>query len=318
MKTIPTLDSLKDPLSSVHKALVLLSSTPNIDSVSAGLGLACALRARGMDVQVACPADMRVEFSRLVGVDEVKKKIGNRNLVISFPSSDGKIEKVSYVENEDKTRADLIIAPRAGVSPLDPSEVSFDYSGAEADATFMVGVNSYQDLGDIYESERNVIEGSQTVALTLFPVGTYAKYHADGSGYSSLSEMVASVCVQLGLALDQDSASNFLYGIESITQGLSTPTVNADTFETVAVLLRSGGKRQPIGQQGTLSPHQMPFIGSQQPVANVAQQVPTQAPTGQPQTSNASNNPFAAALSKTGNQGGTMPAGYSATGELKG
>jgi hypothetical protein len=311
MKTIPTLDSFKEPLSSVHKALVLLSSTPNVDSVSAALGLAVALKSKGIDVQVACPADMRVEFSRLVGVDEVKKKIGNRNLVISFPSSDGKIEKVSYVENEDKTRADLIIAPRTGVSPLDPAEVSFSYSGAEADATFMVGVNAYADLGDIYESERNVIEGSLTVALTLFPVGTYAKYHADGTGYSSLSEMVVASCVQLGLPLDQDSASNFLFGIESITQGLSTPTVNADTFETVALLLRSGGRRQPIGQQGTLSPHQMPFMSNQPSVTSSPQSPSTSSVS-------ANNNPFAAALSKSANQGGTMPAGYSATGELKG
>lgn len=311
MKTIPTLTTLTQDLSTVHKALVLLPGSPNIDSVSAALGLSRALLAKGIDVQVACPVDMRVEFSRLVGVDQVKKKIGNRNLVISFPSGEGKVEKVSYIESEDKSRFDLIIAPKTGVSPIDPAAVTFAYAGAEADATFLVGVNTYQDLGEIYDTDRNVIEGSLTVALTLFPVATYAKFHADGAGYSSLCEMVATACIQLGLPLDQDSGSNFLFGIDSITQGFSTPTVSADTFETIAALVRAGGKRQPVGQTASISPNQLPLV--QSPVSSQQQMPNVQGPM-----SDAGTNPFASALSKTANQGGTMPAGYSATGEMKG
>ncbi len=313
MKPIANLDSLKEKLSSVHKALILLSSTPNIDSVAAALGLFLALRKKGVDVQIASPADMRVEFSRLVGVDEVKKKIGNRNLVVSFDYSEDKVEKVSYTISEDGKRFNLVIAPKTGVSALDPATVGFDYAGVEADATFLVGVNGYTDIGSFYEEERNVIEGSFTIALTLFPVGTYTQFHADASGMSSLTELVANLCIQADLPVDSDSASNFLYGLESITSALSSPTVTADTFETVAALLRAGGRRQPIGQQGTLSPNQMPFMGTPQtPVIK----------TPEPQTpmpqAPGSNNPFAAALSKTAQAGGTMPAGYSATGELKG
>lgn len=314
MKPISTLDSLKEKLSSVHKALILMSGTPNIDSVASALGLFLVLRKKGIDVQIACPADMRVEFSRLVGVDEVKKKIGNRNLVVSFDYSEDKVEKVSYTISEDGKRFNLVIAPKTGVSALDPATVAFDYAGAEADVTFLIGVNGFPDIGSLYDEERTVIESSFTIALTLFPVGTYAQYHADASGMSSLTELVANLAIQLDFPVDSDSASNFLYGLESITQGLSTQTVNADTFETVAALLRAGGKRQPIGQQGTLSPNQMPFLTPQSQPQSPSTEVQQPAEPG----AVASNNPFAAALSKTSQPGGTMPAGYSATGELKG
>lgn len=311
MKALPPLEPLIQTLPSIQKALVLMSSTPNIDTVASALGLALALRKHGIGVQIASPVDMRVEFSRLVGVDEVKKKIGNRNLVVSFDYTEDKVEKVSYTISEDGKRFNLVIAPKTGATPLDPATVAFDYAGAEADATFLVGVNTYQDLGPLYDEERNVIEGSYTVALTLFPVSTYAKIHVDASGCSSLAEMMTSACTQLGLTLDQDSASNLLFGLESITQGLSTPTVTADTFETVAVLMRAGARRQPIGQQGTLSPNQMPFLANSEQSSVSSQQAPiTQSPAG-------NNNPFASALSKT-SQSSVMPAGFSATGELKG
>lgn len=294
MKQIASLSSLKDALPTIHKALILMSATPNLDSAAAALGLAMALKAKGIDVQVACPVDMRVEFSRLVGVDEVKKKIGNRNLQISFDYSEDKVEKVSYTISDDGKKFNLVIAPKNNATALDPATVGFDYVGAETDATFLVGVNSYEDIGALYEEERNVIEGSLTIACTLFPVSTYAKFHADAQGLSSLSELIATVLSDLQISLEADSASNLLYGIDTATQSLSSPLASADTFETVALLMRAGAKRQPVGQQGTLQASQFPFV-------------PTTQPTSQPESDREENsnsqipntNPFAAALSKT-------------------
>lgn len=308
MKTIASLSSLKEALPTIKKALVLMSGTPNLDSAAAALGLCQILKNKGIEVQVACPVDMRVEFSRLVGVDEVKKKIGNRNLMISFDYSEDKVEKVSYTISEDGKRFNLVIAPKNNATALDPATVAFDHVGAETDATFLVGVNGYEDIGTLYEEERNVVEGSLTIALTLFPVSTYAKLHADAQGHSCLSELVASMLTQLEIELDTDGASNLLHGIDSATQSLSSPLAGADTFETVATLMRAGAKRQPVGQQGVLTQNHMPF----------KQTSAQSTPVTNDQSPAASNNPFAAALSKTANQGGTMPAGYSATGELKG
>lgn len=311
MKPLPSLEQLKKDLPNYKKALVLLSSTPNIDTVASALGLAVTLKKKGVDTQVASTSDMRVEFSRLVGVDDVRKKIGNRNLIVSFDYSEDKVEKVSYNISEDGKKFNLVISPKTGATPLDPATVDFDYAGAESDLTFMIGVSNFTELGSLYEEERNAIEGSHTVAITLFPAPTFAKTHLDATGTSSLSEFMVSVCQGLDLPLDQDSAGNFLFGLDSITGGLSSPTVTADTFETVAVLMRAGARRQPIGQHGSMTQNQMPW----QPQAQTT--VPTSQPT-QVTIDEGNNNPFAAALSKSDQTSSLMPAGYSATGELKG
>lgn len=310
MHVLSALTPVATALPTLKKALVLLSSTPNIDTVASGLALAIALRKAGVQVQVGCQADMRVEFSRLVGVDEVTKKLGNRNLVVSFAYNEAQVEKVAYNFNDDKTRFQLIITPPMGAgSAVDLSTLSFDYTGVETDATFLVGITSYQELGAFYEEERNAIEGSLTVALTLFPASTYAKIHVDAQGYTAMSEMMVAAISSMGLTLETDSASNLLYGIEAVTSGFSSPLMTAETFESIAILLRAGGQRQPVGQQGTLTPQQYPYTPEQTVVAPV---------TPAPSVPDSGVNPFASAMSKTAHQGGTTPAGFSATGELKG
>lgn len=270
MRQLQHIDVLKPALDATTKALVIFSSTPNTDSVAASLGLALALEKKGINTQVVSLSDMRVEFSRLVGVDTVSKKMGNRNLVVSFDYLEDQVEKVSYTISEDGKRFNLVIAPKAGSKPLDPNTVQFDLSGVEADFVFYIGVSGPGELGSLYEENHLVLESAISVGLSLFPVPGFAKYHYDAQGLSSISELTALLTQSLRLDLDQDSSSNFLAGIDAATQGLSTSMASADTFELVAALLRAGGKRQP-NVSGSMTQNQMPFMPSQpmpHPVSN--------------------------------------------------
>ncbi|HSW89257.1 MAG TPA: hypothetical protein VLH19_00085 [Patescibacteria group bacterium] len=305
MADLSSLEPLKNVLSTPKKILILMSPAPNTDVAATALGLGVALQAAGHDVQVASPADMRVEFSRLVGVDKVKKKIANRNLVVSFPYSEDRVEKVSYNISEDGNRFNLIIAPKTNAPPLDPAQVQYDYAGAEAEVVITVGVSQFNELGNMYEQDRNVMEGAQSLALTLFPVGTFANYQADAQGLSCMSELGVKLCEYFNLPLLQDEANNFLFGLEAATNGLSSPTMTADTFELVAKLLRAGAKRQPMGQHNTIQPNQLPFTQNSVPQ-------PKAGPPG------ADTSQFAAAMSGIPPANPTGPTQYSATNEFKG
>lgn len=276
MKQIPNVDVLTSTLASTKKAILILGPTPNFDSVAAALGMSLALKAKGIDVQVACPADMRVEFNRLVGVDQVKKKIGNRNLVVSFPYAEDKVEKVIYTISEDNKRFNLVISPKNGGSPLEPSAVSFELAGAEAELIVLFGVGGFEELGELYQSERTVFDTAMTLAVTLFPNQPFAKCHVDASETSSLSEVTAYICEALKLTLDADSASNLLAGIDTVSGGFRGMGVSADTFELVARLMRAGARRQPVSDGQMLQPTQMPFMA---PPTNVP--APQQASTNQ-------------------------------------
>ena len=284
MKPLANIDLLKESLTNTKKAILLLGSAPNFDTVASALGFSLALQAKGIDVQVASLADMRVEFSRLVGVDQVRNKIGNRNLVVSFDYTEDQVEKVSYNISEDGKRFNLIISPKSGTKPLEPETVRFEYAGADAELIGLFGINNFEELGSFYDGERLLFDTAMTVDFTLFPVQPFIKCHMDASEMSSLSELMAHVCDKLELQLNEDSASNLLAGIDVATGEFRSPLTTADTFETVAMLLRLGAVRQPPVQQPQMSPQQMPFTPQYS-----YQQPPTQA----------SNNQFAQLLGNT-------------------
>lgn len=261
MKQLPNIDLLKDSLSQAKKAIIILGANPNFDTVAAALGFALALKQKNVDTQVASSADMRVEFSRLVGVESVRKKVGNRNLMVSFAYSEDQVEKVSYQISPDGKRFNLVIAPKAGAQPLQPETVNFEFTGAEAEFIATFGVGSNQELDELVKNEHGLMDGAMTVAFTLFPVPAFAKCHLEAQGLSSISELAAITCQGLGLDLNEDSGSNLLAGMDMATQGFRIPSVSADTFETVANLMRAGAQRPPLAQP-PMPPSQMPYMPS--------------------------------------------------------
>ena len=290
MKTLTSLELVRQSLSTASKTIIFLGPNPNFDAVASALSLHLSLKEKGIASQVVSASDMRVEFSRLVGVDEVKKKLGNKNLIVSFAYEESRVEKVSYAISEDRSRFNLVIAPKSGALPLDPASVDFDLAGIEADLIFLVGISSFQEIGEYYDTERNVYDTAMTVALTLFPVQGFVKSHADASGMSSLSELTSSVIQQLDLPLNQDGATNLLAGIDLTTQGFRSPLANAEMFEAVARLMKAGAVRLPPPETQTLRPTQMPFM----PQSHPANPFPFIPPSG------SSSSSFAAALGGTG------------------
>lgn len=295
MKQLPNIDLLKDTLSSTKKALVLLGTNPNFDVVAAALGFALALRKKGIDAQVASLAEMRVEFSRLVGVDGVRRKVGNRNLVVSFDYKEEQVEKVSYQISEDGKRFNLVIAPKAGASPLQPETVNFELAGAEAEFIATFGINSGEELMQLVKDEHGLLDSAMTLAFTHFPTPPFAKCHLDAQGLSTLSELAALACVSLGLDFDEDSGSNLLAGIDLATNGFRSPQVGADTFEVVAGLMRAGAVRPPVITAPPMSPSQMPFVPNFRRPSQVQPPVET------------STNQFAQLLNNTQNQVPPVP-----------
>lgn len=300
MKQLPNIELLNQSLSQTKKAIVIIGANPNFDTVASALGFAVALRQKGIDTQVVSVADMRVEFSRLVGVDTVRKKVGNRNLVISFDYSEDRVEKVSYHISEDGTRFNLVVSPRSGAAPLQPESVSYEFAGAEAQFIATFGVGSGQELDELIKNEHGLMDGAMSLAITPFQVAPFAKCHLDASGLSSLSELTAVICLGLGLKLDEDSGSNLLAGIDLVTAGFRAPMTNADTYEVVAMLVRAGAVRPPIITAPPITPSQMPFVPTRS-------SFPQQNRFTQPPATQANTSQFAQMLSNSQSQPAPQP-----------
>lgn len=274
-------EKLKESVNKAQEVLVLIRDNPKLDHVASGLSLYLGLNQAGKSVTVACTTPMRVEFNRLVGVDKVTQTIGNRNLVIAFPYVKDSIEKVSY--HVDENTFNLIIQPKASFPNLQSDKVSYSYSGAEADLVFVVGAQKLEDLGILYQAERQLFDKTTLVNLDSHPRNTkFATLNLVWNQYSSCAEAVTETLAVLGFQLNEDIASNLLAGVNDATQNFQRFGLKPKAFEVAAQLMQAGGKR--IGIHPTVRPNPFSPSASQSPLNRSNPLGQSQSPPAPPAT----------------------------------
>lgn len=248
MITAQDVQFIQEPLSQAKTVVIAMGVNANYDVVASALSLYLSLKNAGKSVYIVCSAPMRVEFSYLVGVDEVREKLGNKSLMISFDYSEDAVEKVSYSISEDGKKFQLLVSPKTGGKSLDPSTVQYSGSGAEADLVFVFGAASYEDLGLIYESEKYFFESVFSVSLNAFEGQQFTRVALDSSGQTCLAEGVGVLLGALGMQPVDDIATNILSSIEQATNRFQSFGMNPEAFEMVAQLMRNGARRSSTNQ----------------------------------------------------------------------
>lgn len=232
---------VQQALTSAQTVLVVSPKKPKLDQIAAALALFLSLKKAGKSVVVACPDEMTVEFSLLVGVDKISQQLGGKNLMISLDYIEDSIEKVSY--NIEGKKFNLLIQPKAGFPPLSAEKVNYSHSGG-SDLIFTIGAQRLEDLGSLYAQEKELYDQKPVVNIDVDPKNTqFGKINLANPAISSCSEITAGLISVLKLPVDQDIATNLLLGIEEATQGFTSPKTSASTFEVAAFCLRAGGRR---------------------------------------------------------------------------
>ncbi len=232
----------KEEIDAAKSVAVLLPPEPSTDQVAAALGLFLSLQEAGKQVQIGCGSDIKVENADLFGVDKIKNSIGNQNLIITFDFKEENLKKVDY-DVDENGKFMLLVQPQPGCEPPDTSSINYSYSGASADLVFAFGINSLEELGKIYADEKSFLDKAKIVTLNLtnkpsnFAAASFHSHTA--SGYA---EIVALLLKSWSLTPSPDAANNLLTQISESTNQFTGPKVTADTFETVAFLMRSGAR----------------------------------------------------------------------------
>lgn len=235
-------NSFSSLIDSASSILILLPTKPYLDQVAAGLSLYLSLRDK-KETAISCSTPMVVEFNRLVGVNKITQEVGNKNLSIRFIDYKAQdIERVSYdIENGEFK---LTVIPKPGVPSPKKEQVEFSYSGVSADLIILVG--------GLNETHFPQLSNKDLLGAKIAHVGTRSLTLAQNRAVmsfakpaSSVSELVALQISESGFTLDSDIATNLIAGIEEGSRDFKGQDVTAETFETVAKLLRSGGQRVP-------------------------------------------------------------------------
>lgn len=237
------LAKIKEQIEKAKSIVIATGGPSNADSLGSALSLYLGLIGIGKTVSVVSPEPAIVEFSNFVGVNKLETKIsGKRNFIISLDYQEGSIEKVSY--NIEGNKFNLVIEPRQGFEEFSADKVHYTTSGGTADLIITVGTGKVEDLGALYEENKEFFTETPVINIDCRKENTgYGTVNYIDTAASSTTEVVAVVMSYIGVKLTEDIATNILNAIEQSTDRFQSVRVNARTFEIASVCMKAGGKR---------------------------------------------------------------------------
>lgn len=248
MMTAESLSTITSLLSSAQSVCIFFPAQTSADVILSATTFGRGLQALGKSVTVSTPGLVAERLNQFAGVQDISKELGNKNLDVSFPYDESQVDKVSYHIDEESQTFHLVVQPRKGAKPLDSSAVSYSYTGAEADLIFTFGVDTLEDLEQIYFGYEQLFD--QTTVVSVHSYDTqFGSVKLNTSGSASYAEVVAYMLQELGVTIDAEAATSLLSAIESATQTFKSLSVTAQTFEIAGKLLATGARRVRIQEE---------------------------------------------------------------------
>ncbi|MBI4004651.1 hypothetical protein HY358_00780 [Candidatus Roizmanbacteria bacterium] len=279
------LSRLSEVIQKSMSGAIVLPTNPSADAIAAATAIYLVLTKIGKTITLVCETAPK---SDLVAADKIQRElvVPGDNLVIAFPYIDGSIDKVDY--NIQADVFNLIVTPRAGKQKLDPSQVKFSYSGGALDFIITIDTPNLNTLGKIFLENREQFQGKTIINIDRHLVNDfYGMINIVNKTSSSTSELAVRFLKEIDGEIDKDIATNLYAGLVAATNNFSSFSVNADTFETAAYLLRLGALKKQIKKPGIASFPQQPQAAfapkkhyAPQPISSPQREVQIQHPAG--------------------------------------
>lgn len=241
----PTMQKLKEALSSSKNIGIAVAQAPSLDEMAAALSLYLLLKNANKKVSIASSSNPIVEISNLVGINQVQSVLGGSadgDLIVSFPYADGEIEKVSYTLDEQKGFLNIIV--KAGENGLSFTEKDINYTRGSGDIDLLIVIGAAQlaDLGEVVPADK--LQGVKIVNIDIKPHNQkFGDVILVAPNRSSVSEHIADITLSLGFQFDQDVAQNLFSGLMSATENFQHPMTSPLAFEIAGVLMKKGARR---------------------------------------------------------------------------
>ena len=244
--------------------VIVLPPNPTPDAISAATTLYLGLTKMGKNVSLACESKPN---SDLIGVDKIQPSLatGGDSLMVTFPYIDGAIDKVDY--NIQGNSFNLIITPRPGYQKLNPTQVNYSYTGGTVDFIVTIDAPTLNSLGTLYTENQTQFTGHDIINIDRHLTNAFfGTVNLVNKTISSISELALAILEDLKIEIDRDMATNLYAGIATATNNFTSYSVNADTFESIATLMRLGAIkkviRKPVSQPIAQNQFQTPVVSA--------------------------------------------------------
>lgn len=247
-----TLARLHEIITKVISGAIVLPANPSQDAIASATALYLGLVKMGKNVALVSTSEVQ---SDLTAADKIQSNLvtGGDNLIVSFPYTDGAIDKVDY--NIQGENFNLIITPRQGYPKMEPNKVKYTYTGGNLDFIVVIDSPTLNNLGPIYTDNQNQFQGREIINIDRHLTNSFfGTVNFVNKIASSISELILSVLQGLRIEIDKDIATNLYAGISAATNNFTSYSVNADTFEHIASLLRMGALKKAMKKPDFVSP----------------------------------------------------------------
>ena len=249
---LPALDDISnitnrvvEKIKASENILIALSKNPNIDEISAALGLAMILDTMRKHVTAIFSGQVP-NVLQFLKPEETFEKTTNSLQDFIIALSKDKVDHISYKIEGDFVK--VYVTPyKATIGQADLSMSHGDYN---VDLVICFNIISGDEIDPALSEYGRIMHDATAINLTVGTPGRFAELEWQDSNVSSISEMVVGLADKLGLAsFSEQVATALLTGIVASTDHFSNPRTSSNTMSIASKLMSFGANQQLISSQ---------------------------------------------------------------------
>ena len=249
---LPALDDISnitnrvvEKIKASENILIALSKNPNIDEISAALGLAMILDTMRKHVTAIFSGQVP-NVLQFLKPEETFEKTTNSLQDFIIALSKDKVDHISYKIEGDFVK--VYVTPyKATIGQADLSMSHGDYN---VDLVICFNVISGDEIDPALSEYGRIMHDATAINLTVDTPGRFAELEWQDSNVSSISEMIVGLADRLGLAsFSERVATALLTGIVASTDHFSNPRTSSNTMSIASKLMSYGANQQLISSQ---------------------------------------------------------------------
>ena len=249
---LPALDDISnitnrvvDKIKASENILIALSKNPNIDEISAALGLAMILDTIHKHVTAIFSGQVP-NVLQFLKPEETFEKTTNSLQDFIIALSKDKVDHISYKIEGDFVK--VYVTPYKAT--IGQAELSMSYGDYNVDLVICFDVISGDEIDPALSEYGRIMHDATAINLTVGTPGRFAELEWQDSNVSSISEMVVGLADKLGLAsFSEQVATALLTGIVASTDHFSNPRTSSSTMSIASKLMSFGANQQLISSQ---------------------------------------------------------------------
>ena len=249
---LPALDDISnitnrvvDKIKASENILIALSKNPNIDEISAALGLAMILDTIHKHVTAIFSGQVP-NVLQFLKPEETFEKTTNSLQDFIIALSKDKVDHISYKIEGDFVK--VYVTPYKAT--IGQSDLSMSHGDYNVDLVICFNVISGDEIDPALSEYGRIMHDATAINLTVGTPGRFAELEWQDSNVSSISEMVVGLADKLGLAsFSEQVATALLTGIVASTDHFSNPRTSSNTMSIASKLMSFGANQQLISSQ---------------------------------------------------------------------